>query len=378
MHPKPDVLRALVDGELSADRAEQVREHLSRCPACQDQFRSLQTRTHQAASALAALAPRGEESPRPAYLAFARLSGGTRKTNSQKENIFPMLKHKPLWTAIAVVAVLAVALSLTPVRAWASEFLSLFRVEKIAVVQFDPRAARQMEEKMSGLEETASSLLEQNLEVTQEGEMRGVATVDEAAAAAGFMPRIPAGMENVKLAYHPGAQVTLTIDREPMQAILDALEADVQLAEDVDGKAVTAVSQGSVVAASGCDPTMTDDEIPQECTVLVQMPSPTVDAPASLDVQKIGAAGFQLLGYSPEEAAQLSQRIDWTSTLLLPVPKDGDIAVHELTVDGVTGTLLIDEDENSYALLWLKDGIFYVLRGPGWASEAESMAATLP
>ncbi len=108
------------------------------------------------------------------------------------------------------------------------------------------------------------------------------------------------------------------------------------------------------------------------------MPSPSIDAPQGLNVEKLGAALLQMLGFSPDEAAQLSRRTDWTSTLVLPIPKEGNIGVYDLAVDGVTGTLLIAEDEGFYALLWVKDGILYMLRGQGWTAEAQSLANTMP
>jgi len=289
-----------------------------------------------------------------------------------------MFKRKPVWSIAAVIVIIAVILSLTPARAWASDFLSLFRLEKVTVIQIDPQAVSQVEEKMNGLQDSADQILEQNLKVMENGQISEVTSLAEAAAEVGFSPRIPAAMSNVRLAYQPGRQAAFKIDRAPLQVILDALGADVQLPEKVDGKEIIAVAQPGVIATSGCDPTKINIDIPPDCTVLIQMPSPTVDAPAGLDIQKMGKAVLQLLGLSADEAEQLSQRIDWTSTLLLPVPKDGSLAVYDQPVDGVSGTLLIQEEQNSYTLLWMKDGIFYVLRGPGWATEAQSMAATLP
>lgn len=289
-----------------------------------------------------------------------------------------MFKRKPLWTAVAIIATLAIALSLTPVRAWASDFLSLFRLEKITVIQFDPQAASQASEELGGLQETASNILEQNLTVTKDGDIREVSSMEEAVTETGFTPRIPAGMANVKLALMPETRTTFEINQPQLQAILDALEVDVQLPDEVDGKIITGFVPAGIVAASDCDPTLVHSNIPLDCSVLIQMPSPSIDAPQGLDVEKLGAALLQMLGFSPDEAAQISRRTDWTSTLVLPIPREGNIGVYDLAVDGVTGTLLIAEDEGFYALLWVKDGILYMLRGPGWTAEAQSLVDTMP
>lgn len=378
MHLKPDLLRAYIDGELAARRAEQVEEHLTRCPACRKQLDAVRSRADLVAQRMAQIAVGTENAPHSPQAAFSRFSSSLRN-NQQKKEIFPaMFKQKRVWTALAVIAVLAIALSLTPVRAWASDFLSLFRVEKVTVIQFDPEAARQMEGEISAQQEAIERIVESNLTVTREGETTSVASIEEAAAAAGFTPRIPTGMENPQLAYEPGAHVSLTIDQPQMQAIFDAFDMDVQLPEEVDGKSVEASLPTAVVAAAGCEAGDATRSLPENCTGFVQMPSPTVDAPEGLDMQKTGAALFELLGYTKEEAARLSQNIDWTTTLVLPVPITENVTVSEMPVDGVTGTLVISNDDDSYTLVWVNDGMLYALRGYGGANEAAALAATMP
>lgn len=378
MHLNPNVLRAFVDGELTAQRTVQVEQHLSCCTSCRQQLEQLQTRSRQVAVHLDAVAPGMEEMSHSPQVEFPHLTRTTYKSYSRKENFQIMFQRKPIWTAVAIIAALAIALSLTPVRAWASDFLSLFRLEKITVIQFDPQAANQASEDLVGLQETASNILEQNLTVTQDGDMREVSSIEEAASAAGFTPRIPAGMTNVNLAFMPETRTTFEIDRPQLQAILDALEVDVQLPQEVNGKIITGFVPAGIIAATGCDATQVHSNLPQDCSVLIQMPSPSIDAPQGLDVEKLGTALLQMLGFSPDEAAQLSRRTDWTSTLILPIPKEGNIGVYDLAVDGVTGTLLIAEDQGFYALLWVKDGMLYMLRGPGWTTEAQSLANTMP
>jgi hypothetical protein len=378
MHLKTDLLRAFIDDELPASRAEQVEQHLTRCPACRSQYETLQTRARRVKIHMDAIAPGLTEEHRSPHLALSRFTSSTRKHNSRKENFQTMLTRKPLWTALAVVAILAIALSITPVRAWASDLLSLFRVEKITVIQFDPKAARQANEGLSVNKDAIQKILDKNLKVSEDGKLTEVATVEEAAAGAGFTPRIPSGFTDLKLAYKPGMHASLTIDRPQMQEILDAVGADVQLPEAVDGKTVDVNVQATVAAADGCSPDASQADLPEGCTVLIQLPSPTVDAPEGLDIKKTGAAMLQLLGLSADEATRLSQRIDWTTTLLLPIPTDQSIQVSDLPVDGVSGTLLLAENQNMYTLLWVKDGMLYALRGQGGAEKAQAIASTMP
>jgi hypothetical protein len=102
------------------------------------------------------------------------------------------------------------------------------------------------------------------------------------------------------------------------------------------------------------------------------MPSPTISAPPGLDVQKIGEAFLQIMGMSAEEAARFAQSVDWSTTLVIPIPRNGT-SYQEVPVDGVTGTLIVQDMEGheaQYLLIWVKDGILYSLAGSGNGSAA--------
>ena len=51
-------------------------------------------------------------------------------------------RYQPAWVAFCLVLILAVAFVFPPVRTMASSFLGLFRVQRIAVVEFNPASAR--------------------------------------------------------------------------------------------------------------------------------------------------------------------------------------------------------------------------------------------
>ena len=70
--------------------------------------------------------------------------------------------------------------------------------------------------------------------------------------------------------------------------------------------------------------------------------------------------------------------MDWTSTLIVPLPRNE--AEHtQVSVDGVTGTLILSKTryDRRYALLWVKDDRFFALSGIGDAQKALELAATL-
>lgn len=370
MHLKDNLLRAFVDQELSATQTRQAREHLMRCPDCQGRMEEMSRRMKQVQANLAPLSPTADERPRSPSVAYRRFSGRTRRPERQKETITHMLKRKPVWAALTIVVALTLVFTITPARAWASSFLSMFRIQRVQVFTFDPAAMDSARGRMEASEEAMKQVFQDDLEITEHGDIIEVGSVEEAAEKAGFTPRVPTALTDPRFAVKPGMNAVLTIDQPKLQALMDSLGVDVQLPESVNGQVVT-VDVPDAVAISGCAEG-------EDCPSLIQLPSPTVNAPDEFDVPRMGEAMFQFLGLSPMEARQLSQRIDWTSTLVLPIPQDETVRLEDVQVDGVTGNLIQGKDDTGSMLIWVKDGILYGLRVPGTPEEALSLAATLP
>jgi hypothetical protein len=104
--------------------------------------------------------------------------------------------------------------------------------------------------------------------------------------------------------------------------------------------------------------------------LLVQLPSPTIDTPPDLPINKLAEIGLQVLGTAPDKAAQLANQIDWTTTLVIPVPR-GEVNNQTVSVDGTDGTLISQQPSasngmrNSYTLVWVKNGIVYGILATG-------------
>jgi len=376
MHPKDDLLRSYVDQALSDTQTRQVHEHLTRCPACQTRLQELRGRAERVHSRLNALAPNQHEQPPATQTAYRRFNRTNRMNH--KETITTMFTRRPVWAALTVIVVLALALSMPPVRAWASDLLGLFRVERITVINFDPDAARGSRDSLRANEQAIEALME-DVTVTENGDVEEVATVEEAAAKAGFTPRLPAAFGETKLAVKPQASARYTIDQPKLQGVFDALDMDVDIPAEADGQDIVVDIPAAVMVAEGCEAVEVDPgDLPEGCTGLIQLPSPVVNAPDGIDIQAMGAAMLQFLGLSEEEATQLSQRIDWTTTLIVPVPQGEGISYQDVKVDGgATGTLFREEDEDSFMLMWVNGGTLYVLGGTGTNEKALNIANSL-
>ena len=184
----------------------------------------------------------------------------------------------------------------------------------------------------------------------------------------------------------------MIVDLPKVQALLDEIGADdMQLPQALDGAEVSMelpVAVGAVfgdcevseemIREARVDP---DGQLPdlRECVTLTQFPSPEIIAPPGLDLASIGELFLQLLGMTPEEAAQFSQNVDWTTTLVIPIPRYGT-EYQDVFVDGVEGTLIMQSQRDHfphYLLVWINDGIVYALTGPGTADSAVDIANSL-
>jgi hypothetical protein len=232
------------------------------------------------------------------------------------------------------------------VRAAAGDFLGLFRVSRFAPISVSPQQLALLER-----------LSEEGLEpgefvITQElGEPQTVDSPEEAATVAGFAPKtLPNRSALVRTYVMDGGAGYLVVDLAGARAIVEAAGADPLLLPDsLDGARVDVTVYDSV------------GQLYDNGVMLVQSPSPDVNYPADVDPTVLGEALLQVLGTEPAEARRIAQSIDWTSTLLLPIPQDLG-TYREVNVNGVGGVVLEPFDPDAEpAVVWQKDGMVYMM-----------------
>ena len=99
---------------------------------------------------------------------------------------------------------------------------------------------------------------------------------------------------------------------------------------------------------------------------LVQIPSPTVTLPPDLPIDDLGLLYLRAIGMDAESAVRTAAGIDWTSTLVLPLPTD-QARYQDVTIRGRPAILITtawspDRAQKS-ALVWQEDGIVLALLG---------------
>ncbi|HXJ92462.1 MAG TPA: zf-HC2 domain-containing protein [Terriglobia bacterium] len=392
------ILRAKLDGELHGRELEQVESHLATCATCRHELEEMSAIAERVQHVLDPLAPLPNEVETEPAFSLARfraqevLAGSTQLALGFFDRIAGRRWAPALGGALAV-GMVVIAISFAPVRSWGERLLAMLRVEKIEVVSIDPVLPD------TGTQERAGKMLGQlisdNVVVTMQGKAQQVASVDQASELAGFdVRRLTARNDTPKLSVEGEQAFHLTLNRERLQAIVDEVgRSDIQLPASIDGAEVAVHIPRAVTARYGDigkskETGETSDSewkgaTPQQLQnflVFAQVPSPTVSVPPNLNIAEVAEAGLEVGGMSPSQAQALVQSVDWTSTLVIPVPHEGG-SLQKEQVDGVEGTLITAPPRGrrpqGYTLIWTKNGVIYSLAGFGDGSDAAGLADSL-
>jgi len=391
-HLKDGQLRAYYDGALCEDERARIQAHLALCPRCAKRASAIQMRGMRVSSMMESLDPIQAAHPVATEVAHSHFSTyiNKKKEHTMFGNLFSR-RYRLAWAGAALALVLTLVFVFPPARTLADNFLALFRVQKIEMVEFDPEALPS-DAALDAAARRFESVMEDQVRVESEGESQ-VIDVATAKASSVFPVRFPAVMETEpRVVSQPGSYVSMQLDLANVRALFSELGyEDVDLPDSLDGATFSVDFSSAVMARYGaCEGErveleaegMDGDDLPA-CTTFTQMPVPSVSAPPELDVQQLGQVYLQLMGMDAEYAARFSQRVDWTTTLLVPVPSSQGFEYEEVAVDGVTGMLLVQSPENSYygtpdyMLLWIKNDVVYWLSGSGDALDALQIAASL-
>lgn len=296
-------------------------------------------------------------------------------------------RHRLAWAGSAACLALIGALGFSSAaRSATARVLALFRITQVTALPLDINGSAPLADRTTA--GMIQQLVSDSLTVTRNDPNQLAATAGAATGLVGFAVRVPGGI-GARYQVRGEKDFQMVVDRNRAQAILDSAGlVGVDLPPSLDGSTISVHLPAAVTVMMGdCS---TWQAQPQNgfpsppangaCTVLGESPSPAVNLPPGLDMQKIAEVGLQLLGMSAEEAQQYCQTIDWTSTLVVPFPRS-QAQSQTVSVDGVQGILLTRTPPNGqpfYVLLWSRGGMLYSIAGPGAGSQGLALAAQLP
>ena len=391
-HADTGTLRAYLDGQLDPAKRAAI-EHLKSCAVCEGELKALRDRAAGVRDGLDRL----PEPPSGDYSAMAWAAFQNKREDW-------MEKHRSQWSlgrrlslagaalgAIAVVLVLTVA----PVRAWAESLLAIFRVERFTVLEIDPSALKgNALQNNQLLNQTISRVLSDEVTVTQKPQQpQPVADAAAASKAAGFAVQLLPGETPSGVLVESGAGMQMKLNRDRIQSILDeAGRSDLQIPASVDGATVGVRVPAGVMAfygncgdrASGVFYSSREGGTAAKgadasCISLLELPSPVVSAPQEIDPAQIAQVALQFMGMRANDAANFTQTVDWTSTLVLPVER-GKTKYEQVHINGNEAALIRPLNQGPsghYSLMWVDNGIVFGLSGTGDDTTAVNLASQL-
>lgn len=384
----PDVglLRAYVDRELPARRADEIARHVGGCQSCRERLAEIEKTAEFAGASLTRLGPSAGERPTEAALALAalrvrsaeRASLGARLAGALG-GLVALLSPARLGAAAVSLALVAV-LFFTPVGLRAQGLLGVFRANDVVAVQVDPSSlitlpepadlgtmnmATKPEVKVTTLADAGQqakltprtlasvpSGFSKNPVVLVTSPVEGSYTYDLAKVQAYYKQR---GLTSTPPAELGGLTINASVSPVVLQvyadqAAIDQIMSAAKAASDAQG---APVSKGTPEALQ---------KVAAKSKVLVfgQVSSPKVEASSGVDIAALRQKILDSGAFPPELALQLAAIGDWQETLPVPVLKGTS---RDVTVDGVHGILATDAETGESWLIWLKNGIAYGLGG---------------
>lgn len=366
MHLNDGELRAARDNEADA----RIAQHLAACADCRARADELDVQEQRVAAHFDALTLGGAREPSAAH-ALARFKSN--RLIERKETMFGKMFRPPFrvaWALAIIVAFLAVSLTLPPVQTWAEGMLAQFRVKNIVVLPVDTTGLNQMSGN-SALANEMSKLFADSVKVTKEpAKPREVANASEASKLAGFALRFPTSRTDApRLTVYDGNAFEFVVNRARVQSLLnEAGLGKTQLPASLDKATIKVNVPTGVTAEYGDCPQVTATDAPRRvtnCVTFMQIPSPVVDTPPNVDLLQLAEIGLQMTGMNKDQAQSFARTVDWTSTLVVPIPRNG-ASYKQVQVDGVTGNLIESKVYSpQFALIWTKNNIVYAIATMG-------------
>lgn len=273
-------------------------------------------------------------------------------------------RWSPALLAASVILAAILIFTLPPARLLAQDFLGLFRVRKFAAITVDPQRIKQLDSANLDLEKLVGDQVHVNKEP---GKPVQVASPQEAGKRAGFTVAVPTNLpQDAKLEVYVQGEgsATITANIEKLQSVLDVLGInDVQIPQSLNGAKITVNKPSAVLL----EYTLKNGKLS-----LMQSPSPEVDLPKGVNLAQLGEIGLRVLGLPRDQAHDLAQKVDWSSTFLIPVPANAG-QVRQVTVSGADGLMLTSNGNavngnRPYArgdsvILWANNNMVYALQG---------------
>ncbi|MBS3942916.1 MAG: zf-HC2 domain-containing protein [Dethiobacter sp.] len=365
MCPEEGLLQTYLDGELDMDTSVRVAGHLAGCAVCRERLHSLEILAGSTTTALApyrretAATERPVQTPRRLHLPC---SGQplTKTTNTRRfVNMFQRYK----WFAGAAASVLALALFLSwaPGRSLAAQFLNIFRMERIQVVEVTPEDMAQLAELFDGIDSQGGEVDIRNfgrVRVEQDYQWVEVdpAQVEELSGLKLNLPATMAGLERREIIVEQPPTITFTPDVESLNSYLRR-HSTVLLPPALVGQSITINIPPLLRAQYGQT---------GQGFALYAARDLTIEVPQDVDLASLRQALVKLPFLPENFRRQLAAIEDWRHTLPIPeIVGQRYLLAGEAMVNGNQGVYFIDgaDDGGDVILAWRQGDSWRAISG---------------
>ena len=358
-------LQAYLEGEVTAGQKAEIEEHLASCRLCSEKYEKIKENQAFANSRLAGymqLLGRGNVDTGAAWDrfkgGFVHRQGRKRKNAYVWKGVLTMLsRYRAAATAAVIVLAIAFSFSFGAVRTAASELLTIFRVEKVKIINITPADMASIEEAMR---EGAGQVDVENFgKLEFNGKMQTEkTTMDKASSAVDFIIKLPAALSGYgepELYMESGGTMDFTLDTVNTNNFLRSLGSEKLLPDELNGKTFTVKIPALITAEYR--------GVGNKEIIIGQGRSPELAAPGS-DLSAIRDALLAIPFLPDNLRSQLASINDWQHTFILPNIEGSS---KDVKVGGAEG-VFISAPEGSAAgsysgLIWQKDGVVYGISG---------------
>lgn len=364
-HPADGQWRAFLDGELSADQQQRLSRHLKTCDQCRRRYAAIQADASWAASRLGALRALADVAPVPQ--AGVRENLGSRRFGGAKGETmvkgfgnggFAKLTRKfsAGKVAAAAAALLVVSgLSMPGVRAAASQWMTVFRVQESRIIRLSPddfQGGAISQEMVEGLMAEMEKLVQ--VEESRKAEVTGGLSQEELVRMGFMTPQyLPEGFAEGEGFSARTGEVLVRVDVDGVNQLLKSMGRSEQLPAELRGQVLR------VGSGHGFGMTYQSGE---EKVLIAQSDVPTISASGSVDLNEIFSAFTGMLGDQFGVSATLRRQlgsIDLSRTVPLPLMEGSGT---EVKVGGLDGTY--HEDKGRGVVMWVMRHRLNVVEGP--------------
>jgi hypothetical protein len=176
-----------------------------------------------------------------------------------------------------------------------------------------------------------------------------------------FPAMLPVGTTIDSIVVTGPSLVQVTADTTVLRQVMDLLAIDLDVPPGLDGQVVT-LQLSSMVAVRY---KVGDQGV--TWVDMAQARNPEIAMPAGVDLAALGEIALRILGLSPGDAREIARAIDWSTTLLVPIPGTAQ-SYRQVHVGGGNGLLVETQPSpgfNETMLLWSTNGRAFHMHARG-------------